>query len=128
LLQRAVRRLWRQSFDELPANFFGLLPAVGTGALENEPAIERSPNPFEAAAAAPGLVIGVLTVRMMAGIDREHFDPDFSEILLSSPNWGKTLSATVQFDSDFSVRISKLLKNKQLGYGGGGGSRTGHSR
>jgi hypothetical protein len=61
------------------ANFFGLLPAVGTGALENEPAIERSPNPFEAAAAAPGLVIGVLTVRMMAGIDREHFDPDFSE-------------------------------------------------
>jgi hypothetical protein len=44
----------------------------------------------------PGLVASVLTVRMVAGIDREDFDPDFSEILLSLPNWGKILSSTVQ--------------------------------
>ena len=31
---------------------------------------------------------GVLTVRMVAGIDGKHEHPDFSEILLESPNWG----------------------------------------
>jgi hypothetical protein len=40
-------------------------------------------------AALPGLVVGVLAVGTVAGVDGEHFDPSFSEVLLSSPNWSK---------------------------------------
>jgi len=72
----------------MPAEFFGLLPAVGAGALANELAIQRSPDPFGAAAAVPGFVVGILTVWMVAGIDGKHKHPDFSEILLESLNWG----------------------------------------
>jgi hypothetical protein len=39
-------------------------------------------------AAALGLVAGALTVRMVEGIDGKHGHPDFSEILLESPDWG----------------------------------------
>jgi len=70
---------------------------MGLGALANELAVERSPYPLGATATAPGLVAGVLTVWMVAGIDGKHEHPDFSEILLESPNWGKLWSATVQY-------------------------------
>ncbi len=88
---------WRRlSFTELAAQFFGLLPAMGAGTLANEFGIKGSPDPFGAAAAAPGLVAGVLAVWMVAGIDGKHEHPDFSEILLESLNWGKLRSATVR--------------------------------
>ena len=61
------------------------------GALANELAVERSPCPLGAATAAPCLVAGVLTVWMVADIDGKREHPDFSEILLESPDWGKTL-------------------------------------
>jgi len=69
---------------------------MSSGALADEFAVQRSPYPFGATAAAPSFVAAVFAVGMVAGVDREHFDPSFSKILLSSPNWGKILSATVQ--------------------------------
>jgi hypothetical protein len=69
---------------------------MSSGALADEFAVQRSPDPLGAIAAAPGFVAGVFALGMVAGVDGEHFDPSFSEILLSSPNWGKILSATVQ--------------------------------
>jgi hypothetical protein len=80
----------------LTAKVFSLFPTVGPSALANEFAVERSPYPLGAAAATPGFVVGVLTVWMVAGIDGKHEHPDFSEIVLESPNWGKFWSATVQ--------------------------------
>ena len=72
-----------------------------------------SPDPLRAVAAAPVFVAGVLTFRMMAGVDGKHVDPDSSEILLRSLNSGKSnggdCTATVQFPHDFSVRLSNLL-------------------
>ena len=79
----------QQSLAQLTPKFFGLLPARGLGALANELAVERSPYPLGAATPAPCLIAGVLTVWMVAGIDGKHEHPDFSEILLESPNWGK---------------------------------------
>jgi hypothetical protein len=60
-------------------------------------------HPLGAATTAPCLVAGVFAVWMVAGIDGKHEHPDFSEILLESPNWGKLWSATVQFGLSFSV-------------------------
>ena len=37
-----------------------------------------------------------LPLKRLFGIDGKHEHPDFSEILLESPNWGKLRSATVQ--------------------------------
>jgi len=90
----------------LPSKFFCLLLAMGLGALANELAVERSPNPFGAATTAPCLIAGVFAVWMVAGIDGKHEHPDFSAILLESPNWGKLWSdctVTVQFGQRFSV-------------------------
>jgi hypothetical protein len=79
--------IWRQqSLAQLPSELFGLLPAMGLGAPANELAVERSPDPLGAATTTPCLVGGVLTVWMVAGIDGKHEHPDFSEILLESPN------------------------------------------
>ena len=72
----------------MPSKFFSVLPAMGLGALANELAVERSPYPLGAATTAPCLIADVLTVWMVAGIDGKHEHPDFSEILLESPNWG----------------------------------------
>lgn len=74
-----------------------------SSAPADELAVDGSPNPLRAVAAAPGLVAGILAVRMMTGIDGKHFDPDFSEILLRSPNWVKSLGATVQWLYSFAV-------------------------
>jgi len=74
-----------------------LLPAMGLGALANELAVERSPYPLGTATTAPCLVAGVFAVWMVAGINGKHEHPDFSEIVLESPNWGKLWSATVQY-------------------------------
>jgi hypothetical protein len=59
------------------------------GAAADEVAVDGSLDPLWAVASAPVFVAGVLAVRMMAGVDGKHFDPDFSEILPYSPNWGK---------------------------------------
>jgi hypothetical protein len=69
---------------------------MGFGAAANEVAVDGSPDSLRAVAAAPGLVAGIPAVRMMAGIDGKHVDPDSSEILLRSLNSGKSNGATVQ--------------------------------
>jgi hypothetical protein len=93
----------------LPSKFFGLFPAMGPGALAKELAVERSPYPLGAATTAPCLVTDVFTVWMVADIDGKHERPDFSEILLESPNWGKLWNATVQSGPNFPVLISKSM-------------------
>ena len=69
--------------------FLSVVPVRGAGAAADEVAVERSANPFGAVATAPRLVVGVLAVRMMAGVDGKHVDPDSSEILLRSLNFGQ---------------------------------------
>jgi hypothetical protein len=95
-----LRRRWCQSFAELSAEFFGLFPAVGAGALADELAIQGSPDPLRAVAAAPGLVIGVFAVGMVAGVDGEHLDPKLQRDSARIAEFGQKIeaeiSATVQ--------------------------------
>lgn len=81
---------------EAKTEFLGVVPVMGAGAAADEVAVDGSPDPLRAVAAAPGLVAGILAVRMMAGVDGKHVDPDSSEILLRSLNSGKSNGATVQ--------------------------------
>jgi hypothetical protein len=58
------------------SKFLCLFPTVGSSALANEFAVERSPYPLGAAAATPGFVVGVLTIWMVAGVDGKHEHAD----------------------------------------------------
>jgi hypothetical protein len=113
-----------KSLAGLTAKLLSLFPTVGPSALANELTVERSPYALGAAAATPGFVVGVLTVRMVAGINGKHEHPGFSDILLESPNWGKPGSATVQLGLSLSVLICELLIISSVAYGGGGASRN----
>ena len=132
-----VRRGWRKDgwldmpLTELVTKLLSFLPAMCSCALADELAVRRSPDPFGAAASTPSLVVGVFTVRMVAGINGEHFNPNFSEILLESLDWGKSEG---QLYSDCTVlpgffRLNfQTAENKQISNGGGGGSRVSGTR
>lgn len=90
------RKRWVCHFLETKTEFFGFVPVMGAGAAADEVAVDGSPDPLRAVATAPTFVAGILAVRMMAGIDGKHVDPDSSEILLRSLNSGKSKGATVQ--------------------------------
>jgi len=94
----------------------GFVPVMGAGAEADEVAVDGSPDPLLAVAAAPAFVDGILTVRMIACVDGEHFDPNSSEILPGSLNWGKKsgvilrdCTVTVQFYPRFLVRSSNPM-------------------